>query len=374
MSFRVVVLGGYGNFGGRIARTLSRDPSMEVAVVGREPTRAADAAATIALDCGHRVDAAAFDVTARDVGAHLRSLEPNLVIHACGPFQLRDHGVARAALSVGAHYVDLADARKFVCGIRAIDDAARSRELLVVSGASTVPGLSGAVLDAFAHEFDALQSIDLGIAPGNRTRRGTATVASVASYVGRQFGVWNGGVWQPAYGWQRLRRHRYPPAVGTRWLADCDVPDLELFPERYPGVQSVRFGAGLELPMLHFGLWLLSWPSRWHWIARLEAHAERLRRSGEWFAKRGSDVGAMHVEMRGFRRAHRLTVIWTLVAGHGDGPQIPCTGAIVIARKLAAGTLAARGAMPCVGLFSLDECLRELEGYDVRTIVERTLI
>ena len=78
--------------------------------------------------------------------------------------------------------------------------------------------------------------------------------------------------------------------------------------------------------------------------------------------------------VEGFRRAHRLTVIWTLVAGHGDGPQIPCTGAIVIARKLAAGTLAARGAMPCVGLFSLDECLRELEGYDVRTIVERTLI
>jgi len=330
MSFRVVVLGGYGNFGARIAATLARDPAMAVTVVGREPSRAADTAATISLECGNRVDAAAFDVSARDIGARLRTLEPNLVIHTCGPFQSRDHGVARAALSVGAHYVDLADARKFVCGIRAIDDAARSRELLVVSGASTVPGLSGAVLDAFAHEFDVLQSIDLGIAPGNRTPRGSATVASVASYVGRQFGVWDGGVWQPAYGWQRLRRYRYPPVVGTRWLADCDVPDLELFPERYPGVQSVRFGAGLELPFLHFGLWLLSWPSRWRWIARLEAHAERLRRGSEWFAKLGTDV--------------------------------------------AAGTLVARGALPCVGLFSLEECLRELEGYDVRTIIDRTLV
>ncbi|HEY3179549.1 MAG TPA: saccharopine dehydrogenase NADP-binding domain-containing protein [Casimicrobiaceae bacterium] len=374
MAFRVVVLGGYGHFGARIARTLARDAGMEVTVVGREPARAVDTAAAIALDCGNRVDAAAFDVTARDIGARLRSLEPNLVIHTCGPFQSRDHGVARAALSVGAHYVDLADARKFVCGIGAIDDAARSRELLVVSGASTVPGVSGAVIDAFAHEFDALQSIDFGIAPGNRTPRGSATIASVASYVGRQFGVWDAGVWQPAYGWQRLRSHRYPPEVGTRWLADCDVPDLELFPERYPGVQSVRFGAGLELPFLHFGLWLLSWPSRWRWISRLEAHSERLRRSSEWFAKLGTDVGAMHVEMHGFRRGHRLDVLWTLVAGHGDGPQIPCTPAIVIARKLAAGTLVARGALPCVGLFSLEECLRELEGYDVRTIIERTLI
>ena len=99
MAFRIVVLGGYGQFGARIARTLSRDPSMEVTVVGRDPTRAADTAATIALDCGHRVDAAAFDVTARDVGAHLRSLEPNLVINACGPFQLRDHGVAPISIS-----------------------------------------------------------------------------------------------------------------------------------------------------------------------------------------------------------------------------------------------------------------------------------
>ena len=208
MTFRVVVLGGYGNFGARIAQRLAQDPGMDVVVVGRDPARAAEKAAEIALECGRRVDAAAFDVTARDVGAHLRSLEPSLVIHTCGPFQVRDHGVARAALSVGAHYVDLADARKFVCGIRAIDDAARSRELLVVSGASSVPGLSGAVIDAYAHEFDALQSIDFGIAPGNRTPRGSATVASVASSVGRQFGVWEGGVWQPAYGWQRLRRRR----------------------------------------------------------------------------------------------------------------------------------------------------------------------
>lgn len=373
MSFRVVVLGGYGHFGSRIARTLTRESGMEITIAGRDATRAAHAAAAISLDGGPRVDAAALDVTARDLGARLRLLDPNLVIHAVGPFQSRDHGVARAALAAGAHYVDLADARRFVCGIRAIDDAARARDLLVVSGASTVPGLSGAVVDHFAHEFDALASIDAGVASGNRTPPGSATVAAVTSYVGKQFGVWDGGAWEPAYGWQRLRRYRYPPVVGTRWLADCDVPDLELFPDRYPGVQSVRFGAGLELSILHLGLWLLSWPTRWRWIPRLDAHAKLLRSGSGWFGHYGSDAGAMHVEMHGFRRAHRLAVTWTLIAGHGDGAQVPCAAAIVLARKLAAGTLAARGAMPCLGLFSLDECLRALDGFDIRTTVERTL-
>jgi len=242
-----------------------------------------------------------------------------------------------------------------------------------VSGASSVPGLSSAVVDAFAHEFDALTSIDFGISPGNRTPNGSATVAAITSYVGKRFGVWHDGAWQPAYGWQRLRRYRYPPMVGTRWLVDCDVPDLQLFPERYPGVQSVRFGAGLELPVLHFGLWLLSWPSRWEWIRRLDAYADRLRRGSQWFRDLGTDAGAMHVTMRGYRRSNALSITWTLVAGDGDGPQVPSTPAIVLAKKLAANTLVARGAMPCLGLFSLEECLRALDGYNVRTTIERVL-
>jgi hypothetical protein len=373
VAFRVVVLGGYGHFGGRIAQVLAADPGIDVVVAGRDAARAAEVAAAIARECGRRVEFAAVDVLSREITTRLRQLDPALVIHAGGPFQGRDHAVARAALAVGAHYVDLADARDFVCGISAIDDAARARDRLVVSGASSVPGLSSAVVDQFAHEFDALASIDFGISPGNRTPNGSATIAAVTSYVGKRFGVWHDGAWQPAYGWQRLRRYRYPPAVGTRWLVDCDVPDLQLFPERYPGVLSVRFGAGLELPILHFGLWLLSWPSRWEWIQRLDAHADRLRRSSNWFRDLGTDAGAMHVTMRGYRRSNPLSITWTLVAGQGDGPQVPCTPAIVLAKKLAAGSLSARGAMPCLGLFSLEECLRALDSFDVRTTIERIL-
>jgi len=77
--------------------------------------------------------------------------------------------------------------------------------------------------------------------------------------------------------------------------------------------------------------------------------------------------------MRGFRRSNPLAVTWTLVAGQGDGPQVPSTPAVVLARKLAAGTLVARGAMPCLGLFSLEECMRALDKFDVHTTIERTL-
>jgi hypothetical protein len=39
--------------------------------------------------------------------------------------------------------------------------------------------------------------------------------------------------------------------VGGRLAAACDVPDLELFPARYAGVQTVRFSAALEFGVQH---------------------------------------------------------------------------------------------------------------------------
>jgi hypothetical protein len=36
-------------------------------------------------------------------------------------------------------------------------------------------------------------------------------------------------------------------------------------------------------------------------------------------------------------------------------PEIPAIPAVILARKLASGRLDIRGAMPCTGLFALDE-------------------
>lgn len=42
--------------------------------------------------------------------------------------------------------------------------------------------------------------------------------------------------------------------------------------------------------------------------------------------------------------------------------------AVCVARKLIAGRLPVRGAMPCVGLVSLDEYLAELQGLGLETV------
>jgi hypothetical protein len=45
--------------------------------------------------------------------------------------------------------------------------------------------------------------------------------------------------------------------------------------------------------------------------------------------------------------------------------------AVALARKLAAGTLNARGAMPCLGLLTLGEYLAELDGLAISSALRQ---
>ena len=352
---RILVLGGYGHFGNRICRALSGNATLIVA--GRDSAKAQIAAQ--ALGAAH--EGVALDYTAGDLGARMHALHTDVVIHTCGPFQGQSYHVARACLEAGAHYIDLADGRSFVAGIAELDAAARERGLVITSGASTLPALSSAVIDEHLSRFGRLDAIDTSIAPGQQTPRGVATLEAALSYCGKPFEVWEHSHWRTVYGWQDLQRFHYPE-FGTRWLARCDVPDLALFPHRYTGVQHVRFDAGLELALAQSAFWLLAAAVRAGWISDASRHARRLQSWGKRFDWLGSDVGGMHVRLSGSdREGQPLRVDWHLVARSGHGPEIPCIPAIVIARKLAAGTLALRGAMPCMGLMTLADFAEAIE-------------
>ena len=370
-AFRILILGGYGQFGARVASGLARDAGLHLTLAGRrhEPARAlCDALAQRGARA--QLQALTVDLDAEDFPACLAQAAPDLLIHTAGPFQRRDYRVAEAALALGAHYVDLADAREFTTGIGALDEQARRAQRWVITGASSVPGLSAAVIEAHRERFGALQSIESAISPGNRSEPGLATTHAILGYVGRPFPLLRDGRSTRAHGWQSLRRLQ-TAGLRTRWLARCDVPDLALLPQRYPELRHCDFRAGLELKRMHFGLWLASWAVRAGVLKDLPRHAERLLALSARWRDRGSDTGLMRVDLRGRDRAGRaLHLRWTLRADNGDGPQVPATAAIVLARKLAAGALPGAGARACLDFFGLDEFMRALDGHAVTTQLE----
>lgn len=362
-----LVLGGYGFFGARICTMLARSGAARLLIGGRSAEKAARLARHLGLpaDCAVAVDANGPGLTGL-----LRDQQVDTLVHAAGPFQGQDYRVARAALEARCHYIDLADGREFVTGIGVLDAAARARGILVTSGASTVPALSSAVIDTLRSRFASLRSIHIGISFGARVP-GLATMRGVFSYCGKPVRRLHDGHWGLAHGWQDLERHRFPAPLGARWICTCDVPDLEILPGAYPQVRSVTFKAGFASDLGHLAVWMIAGLVRLGALRSMVPLARPLNALSRALQPLLSHRGGMFVTLEGTaQRGEPLRVTWNLLAQHNHGPFIPCGAAIVLARKLAAGTQLPSGARPCTGLVTLAEYLRALEGLDVSQLIE----
>jgi Saccharopine dehydrogenase NADP binding domain len=367
MVMRVLIIGGYGNFGSYIAKSLAGDPTIQLLIGGRLIEKAARFIASLAAT--NPAEPHVIDIDG-DLDAALARIAPHLVIHTTGPFQAQDHRVARACIEHGCHYLDLADARDFVATIGTLDAAAKARGVTVVSGASSVPCLTAAVIDHYLPGFAMLDSVDYGISAAQQTNRGLATTSAILSYVGKPLETLRDGKPHQVIGWQDIHSERYPE-LGRRWFGNCDIPDLALFPARYPQLKSMRFAAGHELGILHAGTWALSWAVRLRLVRSLAPHAERLLRIAFLFDWMGTSRSGFHMYLTSIgHKGTTRTARFFLIARSGHGPYIPCMPAILLARKLARGELDRAGAMPCVDLIGLDEYLGALEGLDISVIAD----
>jgi saccharopine dehydrogenase-like NADP-dependent oxidoreductase len=353
----VLVLGGYGFFGHRISAALASTASLRVLVGGRDLGRANAAARAMGLPFEHAV---ALDAHDNNLAEVLRRLHVDVLIHTAGPFQGQDYSVARAAIEAGCHYIDLADGRQFVAGVASLSALASAAGVTVISGASSVPALSSAVIDWYLTRFERLESIRIGISSGGRAP-GLATVKGVFSYGGKPIRSWENGVWVNAHGWLDLRRHRFPQPLGKRWLGSCDVPDLELFPQRYPTVRTVSFQAGFASDLGHLVVWSLAGLVKAGVLTDMGTLASPLNRLSRWMEPIVSDKGGMFVRLEGEGKdGASLRIEWNLVAEKNHGPHIPCGAAIALARKFGSGASLPRGAMPGVGLLTVAEFLEPL--------------
>lgn len=361
----IVIVGGGGAFGARAAELLARACKTRLVLAGRRPELLDAEAAR--LSAAHKLPVATAQIDATRVTAgDLTALGAAIVINASGPFQSQDYRLASAAIAAGCHAIDLADARDFVVGFRRLDADARAAGVLAVSGASSVPGLSTAVVAAHAAEFARIEAIDIAISPGNSFDPGVATVASVLGGVGQPIRLLEDGEWRTVYGWQGLRRADFGSA-GRRWLGHVDVPDLALLPERVPGVRTVRFQAGLEVSLFHLGLWIASWPVRAGLVGNLAPLSSALLAVKRRLHFLGSDRGGMTVELCGTGHdGQSKSLRWLLEAGQGHGPYVPVLTAVALAKRLLAGVETRRGAYACDALVPLPDILAQADGLDIR--------
>lgn len=344
---RVLIIGATGVFGSRLAELAAREAGFALTLAARNRAPLDALAARLGGLPVRRLDRGRL--TAADLSGF------DVVIDAAGPFQASAPTVIEAAIAAGVHYVDLADGRAFVAAIGAHDAAAKAAGISVTTGASSIPALSHAVIDALADGWHSIDRIRIGIFPGNRAPRGLAVVQAILSYVGHPVRVWRSGRWTDVPGWGMLHRWNVP-GVGARWASVCDTPEQDLLVRRYHPSDRAEFFAGMELSVLHLGLALLALPVRLGWIASLRPASRPLLAIAKWLIPFGSDIGAMDIQISGLNARNECAAArWTLRADGNRGPDVPTLAALALLRRFRDGRPPAPGARPCTGVLTLTE-------------------
>lgn len=357
----VMIIGAGGVFGSRLVERAAVEPGVRLVLAGRTRATLEALARRVAPDAAIRlIDRDA--ITTDDLAA------VDLVIDAAGPFQASHDRVICAALAARIPYVDLADGRDFVASIGVHDSAGKAAGVAVLSGASSVPALSHAVVDALTEQWRAIDTIRIGIFPGNRAPRGLAVVEAILSWAGQPMRSWRNGAWRTVPGWGEAQRWTMPDGT-RRWASLCDTPDQDLLVSDYAPRRTADFYAGLELGMLHLGLSAAAMLVRWRMLASLRPLARPMRWLADWFVPLGSDQGYMDVQVSGDDAAGApATARWTLMAAGNRGPFIPTLAALALIRRFRDGPQPTLGARACIGELTLGDFAGDFAALGIETV------
>jgi hypothetical protein len=346
---RVLIVGGYGTFGGRLVELLEPDPRLMLIVAGRSLPRASAYCAS-RRTLGAELVPAAFD-RGGDLAEQLHALKPDILVDASGPFQTygdQPYRLIEACIAARISYLDLADGSEFVAGVKAFDSAARAAGVYVLAGVSSFPVLTAAVVRRLSADMARVTSIRAGIAPSPYAGVGDNVIRAIASYAGQPVRLKRNGEDVAAHPFTESVRFTIAPPgrlpLRRTLFSLVDVPDLRALAELWPEAKTIWMGAGPVPEILHRALIAFAWLVRRRLVRSLLPLAplmsfvmKRLR----W----GEHRGGMFVEVVGERSDGTSSMrSWHLLAEGDDGPLIPSMAAQAIIERSLDGRPPAPGA------------------------------
>ncbi|TLP67921.1 DUF4166 domain-containing protein [Parasedimentitalea maritima] len=351
---KIIILGGYGVFGGRLAELLADTPDLTMLICGRNLDRATqfcDNFRGVAAVQPAQLDRSALD-------QHMDRLSPDLVIDASGPFQnYGDDGyrVIETCIRFKVSYLDFADAAEFVFGISKFDQAAKEAGIFVLSGVSSFPILTAAVLREISKTME-IETVQGGIAPSPYAGIGLNVMRAVLGYAGAPVKLTRNGKRTTAHGLTESKRCTVAvpgllPLKNIRFSL-VDVPELQVLPPEIPGLKDIWMGAGPVPETLHRMLNMLA-------KARAKFNLPSFVPLASIFykilnlMKFGEHRGGMFVHVTGRQDGEPVERSWHLLAEGDDGPYIPSMAIEAIVRKHLKAESPEHGARPATQALTL---------------------
>jgi saccharopine dehydrogenase (NAD+, L-lysine-forming) len=232
----ILILGGYGRIGSRIAHRLLQETNASVVVAGRHKDKADHLAAQLNSSVpGRRVTAVAADAARADsLAVAFRNVH---LVLANTPTTQYTEQVARAAVASGVDYLDLHFPSRGLAVLRTLaPDIERSGRCFITQ-AGFHPGLLAPLVRFVAPRFSAYQKAVIGMVMNFCSASYSESAGEFMEEIGTyQASLCSGGKWRPA-GWRDRRQFDFGP-FGVRTCVPLEFAELRALPDLY-GLQEL---------------------------------------------------------------------------------------------------------------------------------------
>ena len=327
----ILIVGGYGVVGRRIAAELGPDYPGRVVVAGRSRARADEAATAI----GHGARGRSIDIAVSSSVA--AALDGVAIIISC--IDQPGRTLLWAAIRRGLRYTDITPHLTELgrgSDYEKIDTAARASGARLVLGTGIVPGISNVMVRALADALGGADEIETALLLNAADVSGPASFDYFLQELTMSFDIHIGGEDRPTHAFSVPRLVEFPPPVGVQLAYLFPFSDQVLYP-RTMGVSTAVTRLSLEPAWLARVLAMVaqSGASRIFAIERIRHAIARRRRD------RSSDNGArfaLRVDVRRGQNSRHATLFGRTQA------DAAAAGAAGVARMLIEGDVRDPGA------------------------------
>lgn len=327
----ILIVGGYGAVGSRIARNLAADDPSQVIVGGRRLDRAGQ----LAVEIGNGVRARAVDVT--QPGSIASALADVGTVVSC--IDQPEPYLLNACIERGLGYTDITPHLMTRRPTDAMRDAAAQSGARIVLGAGLAPGISSMLARVAVDRLGgAIASVSCNVLLSIGDTFGEASRGYILQELAHPYPVFVDGVEHQVLPMSRSVLVQFPVPLGVRRAYLFPFSDQVFFPKTLRARTAVTRLA-LDPPWLAPALSALVRLRVPALLARRRNGGGPTQRLTTWLQQRsaGHDWYGLVVEVSGAHGAVRASL-----AGHGQA-DITALGAAAIARCIVDGQVSATG-------------------------------
>lgn len=221
---RVLIVGGYGNDGQRIARLLADDLGDRLLIGGRRLRNAARFAATLLSG------ATARRVDINDPASYASALEGVSAVIMC--LDTTELAFPHACVTRAVRYIDISASYEVIERLDFLQDLAGAHRATIICSVGLAPGLSNLLAKACVRSTDeSVASVDVHLLFGLGDRHGKAALEWLVDRLYRRFAVGPRDARHEAWPFEEHARAQFPPPFGERATYRFDFSDQHTLPQ-----------------------------------------------------------------------------------------------------------------------------------------------